>query len=531
MPERRIETQQSEERGEEEFEDEDATCCHRMTFISPLIRNILVTQPVSSYLCQRFIWSDVFWLATTTMIGSMTWAVLFFLLGDTMLPFNAGFGLFSIMVFSYTLGWSLSYLPYLHLPPVFGMLLGGMIIRNSGVYDIHHDLDAITTSKIRTFCVTFIMIRVGLQVSMTSLKRYSTFLVTLALIPSSVELFVLSICCKTILDYPWDWSFMVGTILTCLSPVVTMNCVLALAEQGYGEDKSMASILCTAACIDDVNIVSVFVVCFSIVFGEGDPRWWLYIPVGLRDLLLGIVTGVAIGFCLIFFPHRSHKYAAWHRLIGLILGSLMFATAAMQVTVSAGGYLAVVVFSITAVTGWRVLSANFQSRPFQKAVYALWHLVQPLLVGVIGADIDIAVWAMPRFGLHVLCILLGLTARSITAYATTMWTPFSWKERLFVVVCWIPKGTLQAALGPMAFERLKAKPDNENLQMAMDVMKISVVAVFFLAPIGAFVITFSGPRLLNQITIKESELTYLRRLSLLPNHAKKGPFRFTPEHV
>ncbi|XP_076300112.1 sodium/hydrogen exchanger 9B2-like [Lasioglossum baleicum] len=149
-----------------------------------------------------------------------------------------------------------------------------------------------------------------------------------------------------------------------------------------------------------------------------------------------------------------------------------------------------------------------------------------------GADIDLAFWNMPRFGLHTLCIFLGIMARCITTYGTAYWAPFSWKEKLFVVVCWIPKGTLQrdtqkcysifkAALAPLAFERLKSIPENENLQMAMDVMKICAVAVFFLAPIGAFVITFSGPRLLNQITVEEKELNYLKKLSLLPTSRKR----------
>ncbi|XP_076300528.1 sodium/hydrogen exchanger 9B2-like isoform X2 [Lasioglossum baleicum] len=346
-----------------EFDTEDLTCCHQMTFISPLIRNILVIRPVLSFLGGWLTWSHLFWVVTMIMLAASSWAVFYFLFGDFMFPPNDGFGIFVLAIFSYVLGWSLSYLPYLHLPPLFGMLLGGMIIRNTGIYNIHRDFDVVATSKLRTFCLTFIMIRVGLQLSLTNLKRYSMFLVMLALVPSTVELIILSICCRTILGYPWDWAFMVGTTLTCLSPVVTIGCVLALAEQGYGEDKSMASILCTAACIDDVNIIAVFVVCFSIVFGNGDPRseWWLYIPVGLRDLLLGTVAGLAFGFCFIFFPHRSHKYATWHRVIGMILGSLMFATAATKLAVSAGGFLAVVVFSITAITGWRVLSSNFRA--------------------------------------------------------------------------------------------------------------------------------------------------------------------------
>ncbi|XP_015437461.1 PREDICTED: mitochondrial sodium/hydrogen exchanger 9B2-like [Dufourea novaeangliae] len=505
-----------------EYNLEDTTCCHRMTLCSSLIRNIVVTKPVSKYLGQRFTWLSLFWFVTSMTIVLIGWAVLYFLLGETMLPRNHGFCLYTLVIFSYSLGWSLSYIPYLNLPPVFGMLLAGLIVRNFGLYDIHEDLGVAVTSKIRTFCLTFIMIRAGLQLSITSLGKHPIFLIILAILPCSAEMCVLAVCCRIILSYPWDWSFMTGAILACMSPVVTVNCILPLAEKGYGEDKGLATILCTAACIDNVHIVSFFAVWYSVVFGNNKNRteWWFYIPVGLRDFLLGIVTGAILGIYFIFFPHRSHKYATWHRMIGLILGSLMCTTATANMTISGGGYLACMILSFFAVTGWRTLSVSFDSRPFRQAAHILWYLVQPILVGVIGADIDLTDWSIPRLGLHLSCMLIGLTARSIATCLTTLRTQFTWKERLFVVASWLPKGTLQAALGPMALERVRNKMQSENIEIALDVVRISVITILIMAPIGAFVVTFSGPFLLNKISEEERqrnrELSYLRVLSLQP---------------
>nr|XP_033337795.1 sodium/hydrogen exchanger 9B1-like [Megalopta genalis] len=415
---------------EDPLVEEDVTCCYRMTFLPARLRNIRVTEPVFPRLSKIFTWQSIFWLGNIAISFALGWAVLYCLLGNTMFPYGDGFGLYTIAILSYSLGWSLSYLPYLHLPPVFGMLLAGLIIRNSGLYNIHEDLGTIATSKIRTFCLTFIMIRCGLQVSMTSLKRYTVFMVLLAVIPCTVELVILGICCRTILGYPWDWSFMVGAILACMSPVVTLNCVLTLAEKGYGEDKGLASVLSTAACLDDVHIISVFVLCFSIVFGNGETQreWYVYIPVGLRDFVLSVLAGFVLGVCCVFFPHRSH-------------------------------------------------------------------------------------------------------ARSIATYAVaTLEKSLNWRERLFVVMCWLPKGTLQAALGPMAYERLREKPDHEDVQMALEVMRISVITVLFLAPVGTIAIMATGPLLLNQTAVEEDELDYLRRISLTHPHSadeKKGRFQLT----
>ncbi|XP_043260354.1 sodium/hydrogen exchanger 9B2-like [Colletes gigas] len=215
-------------------------------------------------------------------------------------------------------------------------------------------------------------------------------------------------------------------------------------------------------------------------------------------------------------------------MIGLVLGSLMCTAFTATIAISGGGFLACVIMSFVAITGWRILSASFDSAPLRHVSYILWHVVQPILAGVIGADIDFTNWCVSRLFLHLLCIFIGLTARSIATYLTTLKTSFTWKERLFVVGAWLPKGTLQAGLGPLAFERVRNGPDLEKIEMALDIIRLSVVTVLILAPLGAFLIAYTGPILLNKITIEEHErqreLSYLRILSLQPDPMpeKKG---------
>ncbi|KAG7212671.1 hypothetical protein KM043_012951 [Ampulex compressa] len=509
---------------DEEKDDgyEDDTCCHRATFCNPVIREIIVTEPISTCLGQKLTWANLFWMANTAGIILMVYAILYFLLGDTMLLDGRGFRLFVLIISSYLLGWTIAYIPHLNLPPVFGMLLAGIIIRNTDFYNIREELGTETSSKIRIFCLTFITIRAGLQLTTTALRKHPLFVLILAIVPCTVEMLALSTCCRYILQYPWDWAFMTGTIIACMSPVVTVNCILALAERGYGEDKGIATLLCTATSIDAVHIVALFAICFSFVFSNDEHRteWWSYIPGGLRDLLLGLVVGIILGFCLVFFPHRNHRYAMWYRISSLIFGALMCTTAASKLAISGGGYLASVTMSFIAITGWRILTESYDTAPLRRAAYFLWHFMQPALVGVIGADIDFKDWSIYRFGLYVTTIFVGLTARSIAAFLTTLWTPFTWKERLFVVISWLPKGTLQAALAPMAYEHARMEEDAEKIELALDVVRISVIAIVFLAPLGAIVMMATGPFLLNKISLeehrRERELSYLRIVSLQP---------------
>lgn len=155
-------------------------------------------------------WADLFWLATVSGMTLLAWAVLYFLLGDVVLPGGSIFGLFLLVVLSYALGWTLACIPRLHLPPIFGMLLAGIILRNTDVYNIHDMLGPGTTSKIRTFCLTFIMVRAGLQLTTTALRAHPVFVMILALVPCTVEMLAVAVSCKYLLEYPWDWSFMTG---------------------------------------------------------------------------------------------------------------------------------------------------------------------------------------------------------------------------------------------------------------------------------------------------------------------------------
>ncbi|XP_018363833.1 PREDICTED: sodium/hydrogen exchanger 9B1-like isoform X1 [Trachymyrmex cornetzi] len=530
----REKSMQTAEEVDEDEEHDDNTCCHRATFCSPMLREILVTDVIFTCFELQLTWADLFWFVTVSGMTLLTWAVLYFLLGDMVLPGGSIFGLFVLVIFSYALGWTLAYIPRLNLPPIFGMLLAGIIIRNTDVYNIYDVIGPGTTSKIRTFCLTFIMVRAGLQLTTTALRAHPVFVMILSLVPCTIEMLAVTVICKYLLEFPWNWSFMMGSIVACMSPVITISCMLTLAEQGYGEDKGLLSLLCTAASIDDVHIVALFSICFSFVFSNDDGRteWWSYIPGGIRDFLLGLIVGIILGFALVFFPHRNHKYSTWYRIGGLTVASLMCTTAASKLTVTGGGYLATIILSFIAIRGWRILTISYDTTPFHRAFYFLWHFVQPILGGVIGADIDFRNWPVSRFGLYLICVLMGISVRSTTAFLTTIRMPFTWKERLFIAIAWVPKGTMQAALAPMAFERARKEGDPTKIELALDVVRISVIAIVFLAPLGAIGMMASGPYLLNKINIeehrRERELSYLRIVALQPVRRRRK--RKKPAH-
>lgn len=94
-------------------------------------------------------------------------------------------------------------------------------------------------------------------------------------------------------------------IMASMSPVVTVNCILTLAEKGYGEDRDMATLFTTAASIDGVYMVALFSLCYSFVFSANLDKtiWWTYLPGGLRDLFLGLIIGFVLGLVFAFLPY------------------------------------------------------------------------------------------------------------------------------------------------------------------------------------------------------------------------------------
>jgi len=197
---------------EEEDEEDDVTCCHRAYFCPQKLRNVIITNVISKCLELELTWANIFSFLTILGMILLAWIILYFLLGDMMLPGGFLFDFFVLVIFAYVLGWTLARIPRLHIPPVVGMLLAGIIMRNTDLYDIREELGIAATSKIRVFCQTFVMIRAGLRLTTTSLRAHPGFLIVLAFVPCSFEMVIVTILARFLLEYPWNWSFMTGYV-------------------------------------------------------------------------------------------------------------------------------------------------------------------------------------------------------------------------------------------------------------------------------------------------------------------------------
>ncbi|KAJ7327082.1 hypothetical protein JRQ81_016841 [Phrynocephalus forsythii] len=143
-------------------------------------------------------------------------------------------------------------------------------------------------------------------------------------------------------------------------------------------------------------------------------------------------------------------------------------------------------------------SDSLSSKEVEKIIAVAWDIFQPFLFGLIGAEISVASLSPETVGLCVATLFIGLTARITATFLLVCFAGFNIKEKIFISLAWIPKATVQAAIGSVALDAARAQQDETLEKYGMDVLTVAFLAILITAPIGALIIGLAGPRLLHQ---------------------------------
>ncbi|XP_029696343.1 sodium/hydrogen exchanger 9B2-like isoform X3 [Takifugu rubripes] len=265
-----------------------------------------------------------------------------------------------------------------------------------------------------------------------------------------------------------------------------------LARAGLGLDPSgIPTLLMAAGSFDDVLAITGFSTCLGISFSKGST--WMNVLKGLLEVGGGVVAGLILGLFLCCFPSRDQEDLALRRTL-LLLGLSIFAVFFTHVIGAAGaGGLCTLVLAFIAALGW-----NAEKAPVAAMVGRSWDVFQPLLFGLIGAEIVVANLNPVTVGLGVACVAIGLVIRLLVTFLLVHFGGFNWKEKLFIAVAWTPKATVQAAIGSKALDMAREEEDQNFVKFGSDVLTLAVLAILITAPIGALGIGLAGPRLLDR---------------------------------
>ena len=374
----------------------------------------------------------------------------------------------------------------LQLPPLLGMLLAGIVVGNLPDSFLGEVPDRWSLG-LRLVALTVILLRAGLGLDLDALRGLQGSLARLAFLPNLAEASTVAIVAMLLLDMSLMWGLLLGFVVAAVSPAVVVPSLLDLQLKGYGTKKGIPTMVLAAATFDDVLSITGFGAMLGLVFadlgggGAGESLIRAPLELGL-GLGFGVVAGSGCG--------AARGAPAWLRFGMLSVAGLVAVGGGWALGFAGGGSLGAMTIGAVAARSWRDASA-----PVAAALSKVWVVAQPLLFGLIGAAVALDVLEPSYVWSGLVILAVGLIVRLVVTYAAVSGDRFSTRERGFIALAWIPKATVQAAIGALALDA--ARQTNAGAQAEIhgtQVVTIAVLAILVTAPIGAVAIAWTGPR-------------------------------------
>lgn len=377
---------------------------------------------------------------------------------------------------------------YLHLPRIIGMLFTGIIL-GPHVLGLLDDKILSISSELRQIALIIILLKAGLSLNLADLKKVGRPAVMMAFVPASFEICGYLLCAPMILGITRIESAVMGAVLAAVSPAVVVPRMVQLMENRYGTEKSIPQMILAGASCDDIFVIVLFSTFAGMAQGgTADFTQFLNVPV---SIVLGILLGAAVGYLLSLFfetAYAKEHYVRNSMKVIVVLG-LSFLLMAVETWakpyVSVSGLLAVVSMACVLKMKCPKSVSGRLSEKFGK----LWIAAEVVLFVMVGAAVDIRYTATVG-GAAVVMILLALIFRAAGVCVCMAGTALNKKERLFTVIAYLPKATVQAAIGsvPMAM----------GLSCGQIVLSVAVLAILITAPLGAIGMDVTYRRLLKR---------------------------------
>ncbi|XP_045392606.1 sodium/hydrogen exchanger 9B1 [Lemur catta] len=432
-------------------------------------------------------------IITNGVMSLMIWCVMWSVLGSEVLPGGNIFGLL-IIFHSALIGGKLLQLIRIPsvppLPPLLGMLLAGFIVRNVPFISNHVQVHTTWSSILRNTALTIILIRAGLGLDPQALKNLKRVCLRLSMGPCLIEACSAAFFSHFIMKFPWEWGFLLGFVLGAVSPAVVVPSMLLLQENGYGVEKGIPTLLIAASSLDDIVAITGFNTCMSIVFSEGGIISTVLSSV--RDVFIGVLVGIILGIFVQYFPSGDQQKLPSKRAFLVLSMCVSAVLGSQRIGLHASGGLCTLMLTFIAGTKW-----SKEKIGVQKIISNTWNIFQPLLFGLVGSEVSVSALESNTIGICVATMSLALCARILATFVLTSFAGFSFKERIFIALSWMPKATVQAVLGPLALETARVSaPHLESY--SRDVMTLAFLAILVTAPNGALFIGLLGPKILTR---------------------------------
>ncbi len=384
-----------------------------------------------------------------------------------------------IFIVGMSLGWMIS---RLRLPSLLGMLITGILL-GPYVWNLLDDSILGISADLRQLALIIILTRAGLSLNLEDLKKVGRPAVLMCFVPACFEILGMVVLAPILLHISILDAAIMGAVVAAVSPAVIVPKMLRLMEEGYGTRESIPQLIMAGASVDDVFVIVMFSSFTGLAQGgEISPVTFVQIPI---SIITGIITGMAVGMAFGELYRRVHVRDSIKVVVLLSLSFLLIALEnGVKGQIPFSGLLAVMSCGI-AVKLRRPEVAERLSTKYSK----LWITAEILLFVLVGATVDIK-YALASGVSAILVILGALVFRMIGVFVCLLKTKLALKERLFCMIAYMPKATVQAAIGSI--------PLTMGLSCGHVVLTVAVLAILITAPLGAFAIDMTYHKLLKR---------------------------------
>lgn len=372
------------------------------------------------------------------------------------------------------------------LPGIVGMLIAGILL-GPYVLDLFDSSILSISAELRQMALVIILIKAGLSLNISDLKKVGRPAVLMSFLPATFEILAFVLFAPFVLEISRIEAAVIGAVLGAVSPAVVVPRMVQLMDENYGTDKGIPKLVLSGASLDDVFAIVLFTTFVSMAQGgSAQVMDFVNIPI---SIVLGLAFGAIAGFILawLFEMNYSHQHMVRNSMkVIIILGTAFLMLAVekwLDGIIAVSGLLAVMSMAMML-----AMRSNLKvTSRLQEKYGKLWIAAEVILFVLVGAAVDIRYTLEAGLG-AVLMIAVGLLFRCVGVWLCILRTNLNGKERLYCIIAYLPKATVQAAIGsvPLAL----------GLACRNTVLSVAVLSILITAPLGAIGMDLTYKKLL-----------------------------------
>lgn len=368
------------------------------------------------------------------------------------------------------------------LPSLLGMLITGIVL---GPYMLNLLDDSILgiSAELRKIALIIILTRAGLGLDLSGLKKIGRPAVLMCFVPASLELLGILLIAPKLLGISMLEAAILGAVLAAVSPAVVVPRMVKLMEEGYGVREGIPQLILAGASVDDVYVIVLFSTFLGMIQGESaSVIHFINIPI---SIFLGVGIGFLIGVILAYYFKKVHIRDTSKVLIILSISLLLVVLEDhLTIPITFSALIAIMFIGIGLQKKWEVVARRLSVK-YGK----LWVAAEVFLFVLVGATVNIGY--LSKVGVKALVVIaVALIFRMFGVFLCLLGTSLDKKERLFAMMAYTPKATVQAAIGGI--------PLSLGLACGEIVLTVAVLAIVLTAPAGAFAMDLSYKKFLKK---------------------------------